>query len=132
MDYPHNNARGVASAAHTLVSTLLKILKEPDIHTSTIGKVKECLNRMVIDLSHKTTVEVEDIFPFVYMAVYTFLSGGKPVESNKNEQESNESETEETSRIKTGKMDKSQSATKKLINKARINTSYLFQCNISI
>ena len=56
-DEQNKNARGVASAAHTLVLTLLKGIQETDTHTSTIGKVKDCLNRIVIGLSHNTTVE---------------------------------------------------------------------------
>ena len=58
------------------------------------------MNRIVIGLSHNTTVEDGDIFPFVYMSVSPFLSGGKPIESNKNGEESDESEIEENSHIK--------------------------------
>ena len=64
-DETNKNARGVASAAHTLVSPFLKRLQELDIHTSNTGKVKECLNRIVIGLSHNTTVEAGEIYPFV-------------------------------------------------------------------
>ena len=78
-DEPNKNSRGVVSAAHTLVSPLLKIFQEPDIHTSTIGKVKDFLNRIVIGLSHNTTVEAGEIFPFLYMSVYPFVSGVKPI-----------------------------------------------------
>ena len=85
-DEPNQNARGVASVAHTLVSPLLKRLQEPDIQTSTIGKVKGCLNIIVIGLSHNTTVEARELFPLVYMSVSPFVSGGKPIESNKNEE----------------------------------------------
>ena len=49
-DEPKNNARGVALAVHTLVSLLLKIFQETDIHTSTIGEIKECLNIILIGL----------------------------------------------------------------------------------
>ena len=65
---------------------LPKIIQEPDINTSTIGKVKEFWNIIVIGLSHNTTVEAVDIFYFVYMSVSTFFSGGKPIEGNKNEE----------------------------------------------
>ena len=71
------------------------------------------MNIIVIGLSHNTTVEDGDIFPFVYMSVSPFLSGGKPIESNKNGEESDESEIEENSHIKISKTDKIQSATKK-------------------
>ena len=81
---PNKNSRGVASAAHTLVLPLLKRLQEPDIHTSTIGKLKECLKIIVIGLSHNTTVEVGELFTFVYMSVSPFVSEGKIIESNKN------------------------------------------------
>ena len=125
-DEPNKNSRGVVSAAHTLVSPLLKIFQEPDIHTSTIGKVKDCLNIIVIGLSYNTTVEYGVLFTFVYMSVSIFVSGSKPTESNKNEEESKNSETEEKSHIKISKLDKSQSKTKKESNKARINTGYVF------
>ena len=51
--------------AHTLDFKSHKILQYPEIHKSTIGKVKECLNRIVIGLSHNTTVEAGEIYPFV-------------------------------------------------------------------
>ena len=82
-DEPNKNVRGVASAAHTLVPLIPKRLQEPDIHTSTIGKVKKCLNIIVIGLSHNTNVEARELFPFVYMSVSNFFSGSKPIESNK-------------------------------------------------
>ena len=67
------------------MSPLLKILQEPDIHTSTIGKVKEFLNIIGIGVSHNTTVQAGEIFYFVYMSLSHFFSGGKPTEGNKNE-----------------------------------------------
>ena len=41
------------------------------------------------------------------MSVSPFVSGGKPTESNKNEEEYDDSEIEEKSHIKTSKTDKS-------------------------
>ena len=79
-----------------MVLTLLKRLQEPDIHTYTIGKVNECLNGMVIGLSHNTIAEAGDIFPFVYMLVSPFVSGGKPIESNENRKEYNYNEIGES------------------------------------
>ena len=66
------------------------------------------------------------------MSVSPFVSGGKPIESNKNEEESDDSKIEEKSHIKISKTDKSQSETKKESNKARINTSSVFQWNTPI
>ena len=71
------------------------------------------MNIIVIGLSHNTTVEAEDIFPFVYTSVSPFVYGGKPIESNRNDEESNISEIEEKSYIKNSKTDKSQIETKK-------------------
>ena len=71
------------------------------------------MNRIVIGLSHNTTVEAGELFTFVYMSVSPFVSGGKPIEINKNEEESDDIEIEENSQIKISKTDKSQSATKK-------------------
>ena len=130
-EYPNKNARGVASSAHTLVLPFFRRPQEPDIHTSTIGKVKECLNIIVIGLSHNTTIDYGDLLPFVYMSVSPFVSGGKPIEINKNEEEYDDSEIDENSHIKTSKTDKSQSANKKESNKSRINKSSIFQWNTS-
>ena len=99
-DDPNKNVIGVASAAHKLVLLLLKRIQEPDIHTSTIGKVKGCLNRIVIVLLHNTTVDDVDLLPFVYMLVYTFVFGDKPIKSNKNEGKYNDSKIEEKFHIK--------------------------------
>ena len=63
--------------------------------------------------------------------VSPFVSGGKLIESNKYEEESDYSEVEEKSHMKISKTDKIQSATKKESNKARINTSSVFQWNTS-
>ena len=71
-DDPKINTGGVASAAHTQVLPLFKRPQEPDIHTSTIGKVKDCLNIIVIGLPHNTTVEAGELSPFVYMSVSPF------------------------------------------------------------
>ena len=123
----NKNARGVASATRTLVLSLLKRIQELDIHKYTIGKFKECLNRIVIGLSHNTTVEAGHILPFVYISVSPFVSGGKTIESNKKEEEPNDSEIELKSNIKISRTDKSQSANKKEGNKKRINTSFIYQ-----
>ena len=113
------------------MSLLLKRLQEPDIHTYIIGKVKEYFNIIVISLSHNTTVEAGELLPFVYMSVSTFVSRGKPIDSNKHEEESDDSEIEENFHIKISNKDKIQSATNKESNKANINTSYVFQWNTS-
>ena len=78
IDDPNTNFRGVASAAHTLMSPLLKRLQEPDIYTYTIGKVKECLNRILIGLSHNVTVEAGDIFPLcIFQCLLLFLEANQ-------------------------------------------------------
>ena len=61
-----------------------------------------------------------------------FFSRGKPVESSKDDEESDYSEIEENYHKKISKRDKSQSATNKESNKARINTSSVFKWNTSI
>ena len=43
-----------------------------------------------------------------------FFSGDKPIERNKNKEESNDSEIEEKYQIKISKLDKSQSTTKEI------------------
>ena len=86
-DDPNKNTRGVPSAAHTLISPLLKRIHKPDIHTYTIGKVKKHLNIILIVLSHNTTIEAGEIPPFVYISVSPFVYEVKSIESNKNEEE---------------------------------------------
>ena len=112
-DDPNKNARGVASAAHTLMLLFLKRLQEPDIQTSTIGKVKDFLNIIVIVLSHNTTFKAVELLTVVYISVSPFVYGGKPIKSNEHEEESDDIEIEENPNIKTSKMDKRQSATNK-------------------
>ena len=128
---PKKNERGVASAANTLMSPLLKSPQEPYIHKSTIGKVQDFLNRIVIVLSRGTTLEAGDILNFLYMTVFPFVSWGKPIESNKNEEEYDKIEIEEKSHIKIIYKDKNQSATNTKSIKATINRTSVFQLNTS-
>ena len=65
------------------------------------------------------------------ISVSPFFSGGKSIERNKYEEEYHYNEIEEKFHIETRKTDKSQSATNKETNKARINTSSVFQWNTS-
>ena len=65
------------------------------------------------------------------MSVSPFVYVGKPIESNKYEEESDYSEIEEKSHIKISKIDKSLSVTKKESNKSRINKSSVFKWNTS-
>ena len=88
----NKNVRVVVWAAHTLMLFLLKILQEPYIHTSTIGKLNNYLNVIVIGLSHNTIVDAGELFPFMYISVSRFISGGKPTKSNENEEESDKIE----------------------------------------
>ena len=51
------------------------------------------------------------------MSVSPFVSGGKPIESNKNEEESDDNEIEEKSHIKISKTDKIRAQLKKKVKK---------------
>ena len=76
-------ARIVASAAHTLMSPFLKRLQKLDIHTSTIGQLKEYLKIIVIGLLHNTTVKAGEILPFVYISWYPFFLEGNQLRAIK-------------------------------------------------
>ena len=62
--------------------------------------MEECLNIIVIGLSHNTTAESGECLPFVYISVSPLVYVGKKIEWNKNEEESDGSEIEEKPIIK--------------------------------
>jgi len=64
----------IPSGVHALVTPFLHRLKDPEVDSRTIGKVKECMNKIVIGLSHNPSTSVEEVLPFVYATISPFLS----------------------------------------------------------
>lgn len=62
------------SAVHLLVDPFLQRIRDPEVDNKTIGKVKECLNRIANGISQNSSVETEEVLPFIYATVYPFLS----------------------------------------------------------
>jgi U3 small nucleolar RNA-associated protein 20 len=71
---------GSLSAIHSLVNPFLQRIRDPEVDSKTIGKVKECLNRIVIGISHNISSTTDEMLPFVYATVFLFLSLGKKEE----------------------------------------------------
>jgi len=61
------------SSVHIIVRPILERLRLPDIDRTSIGKLKECLSRIVIGLSHNPTVKEQDVLPFIYSCVSPFI-----------------------------------------------------------
>mmetsp|Transcript_26337 Transcript_26337/g.37753 ORF Transcript_26337/g.37753 Transcript_26337/m.37753 type:complete len:962 (-) Transcript_26337:142-3027(-) len=63
------------SAVHNIVIPLLERLRLPDISSATIGKIRECLTKIVVGLSQNPTVSAVELMPFVHATVAPFLLG---------------------------------------------------------
>jgi U3 small nucleolar RNA-associated protein 20 len=61
------------SSIHTLVNPLLARLDDSQVDVSTIGKVKECLNRITVGISQNSSCKTEEMLPFVYATVAPFV-----------------------------------------------------------
>jgi len=58
---------------HALVNPLLTRLDDSQVDASTIGKVKECLNRISVGISQNTSCTTEEMLPFVYATIAPFV-----------------------------------------------------------
>lgn len=79
------NAYGVRtiSSVQSLIAPFLERLRDPEIEKSVMGKVKECLNRIVLGLSRNDSANLEKIMPFVYATVAPFVTeDGRNYESD--------------------------------------------------
>ena len=54
------------SSIHIIIQPLLERLRQPNIDKVTVGKIKECLSKVVIGLSKNQSVVVSEILPFVH------------------------------------------------------------------
>ena len=70
----HSNSQSTSfSSVHMLVNPFLQRIRDPEVHTKTIGKVKECLNRISIGVSQNSSVTTEEMLPFAYATVSPFV-----------------------------------------------------------
>ena len=72
-----NSLPGVkhSSVAHALVTPFLERLRDPDVASSIIRKVKECLNRLAIGFSNNSSTNYDQLLPFVFATVKPFIHG---------------------------------------------------------
>jgi hypothetical protein len=63
------------SVVHALVTPFLDRLRDPDVSSSTMRKVKECLNRVAVGFSNNPTSKYDEVLPFVYATVAPFVFG---------------------------------------------------------
>eukprot|EP00978_Attheya_sp_CCMP212_P026914 scaffold89414_cov49-Attheya_sp.AAC.2 len=72
------NKIGSTSSAHSILSPLLERLRDPDIDNATIGKVKQCMTRVVAGMAQNTSCSVKELLPFVYASTAPFIKGIVP------------------------------------------------------
>ena len=64
-----------ASTVHALVTPFLDRLRDPDVSSSTMRKVKECLQRVAVGFSTNSSAKYDEVLPFVYATVSPFVHG---------------------------------------------------------
>ena len=64
-----------ASAVHALVTPFLERLRDPDVSSSTMKKVRECLNRVAVGFSTNASAKYDEVLPFIYATVAPFVHG---------------------------------------------------------
>ena len=90
-----------ASAVHALITPLLERLRDPEVSSSTIRKVKECLQRITVGLSNNPTANYDELLPFVFATVSPFVYG--KMKPNNNEDNLDDSDGEEEAPIQVSK-----------------------------
>jgi len=85
-----------ASAAHALVTPFLDRLRDPDVPSSTIRKVRECLNRVAVGFSNNPSAKYEEVLPFVFATIAPFVHGKmrKPIADEDADLEDSDAEVE--------------------------------------
>jgi U3 small nucleolar RNA-associated protein 20 len=84
------------SAIHAVVTPLLERLRTPDATTRTVGRIGECLTRVVVGVSHNKTATSEEVLPFVYASIAPFVGQYKsPLGAGQSDDESSEDEDDE-------------------------------------
>lgn len=69
------------STVHAIVMPFLERLRLPDVKASTIGKINECLNKIVIGLSQNPSVHGFELLPFIHATISPFI-GLNPDDEN--------------------------------------------------
>jgi hypothetical protein len=64
-----------ASVVHAIVTPFLDRLRDHDAPSSTIRKVKECLNRIASGFSNNPSAKYDETLPFVFATVAPFVYG---------------------------------------------------------
>ncbi|KAL9183708.1 hypothetical protein ACHAXT_004564 [Thalassiosira profunda] len=64
-----------ASTVHALVTPFLDRLRDPDVSSSTVKKVRECLARVAIGFSNNASSNYDEMLPFVYATIAPFIHG---------------------------------------------------------
>lgn len=90
-----------ASAVHALITPFLERLRDPEVSSSTIRKVKECLQRITVGLSNNPTANYDELLPFVFATVSPFVYG--QMNPNTNEDTLEDSDEEEVAPIQVSK-----------------------------
>jgi U3 small nucleolar RNA-associated protein 20 len=62
------------SAIHCVVMPLLGRLESQDTTAATIGRIRECLSRVIVGLSKNQSVTASEMFPFIYASVSPFIA----------------------------------------------------------
>ena len=97
-----------ASAVHALVTPFLERLRNPEVSPSTIGKSRECLNRIAVGFSHNTSATYVEVLPFVYGTVSPFVYGNiKRAVDEDADLENSDEELEAPIQVSTSKREKS-------------------------
>ncbi len=87
------------SSVHNIVVPLLERLRSSDTNSSTIGKTRECLTKVVVGLSQNPTITTVELMPFVHAVVAPFLIGDEQLNefSDSSEEYSEAEDSEEDS-----------------------------------
>ena len=62
-----------ASSIHVVVTPLLERLRTNDITARVVGRIGECLTRVVVGVSHNQTATSEEVLPFVFASIAPFV-----------------------------------------------------------
>lgn len=104
-----------ASAVHALITPLLERLRDPEVSSSSIRKVKECLQKITVGLSNNPTANYDELLPFVYATVSPFVYGRMNPNTNEDDLEDSDGEEEAPIQVsKTGARDASKSKSREI------------------
>ena len=94
-----------SSTVHVVVRPLLERLRLPDIDFATVGKIRECLNRVVIGISHNPSAEARELMSFIYGCIAPFMGVENQHEQDFSSDDEDDSENEEENFIKVSGKD---------------------------